>query len=91
MVLPRDEPPFPVEPRFQPMHVGWTVAAAAHVILAGPLHAHRSPADRLRDGDGLHDDIAVRDRAPAEAAAGLHHMQRHLVRVTPATCAAIAW
>ena len=58
-----------------------TVAAAAHVVFAGPLHLDRRlPAQRLGDGDRLDNDVGVGRSPPAKAAAGLHHVQRHLVR-----------
>ncbi|HYN39581.1 MAG TPA: molybdopterin cofactor-binding domain-containing protein, partial [Rhodospirillales bacterium] len=50
------------------------------VVLAGPLQRdRRPPVDRLRRLHRLDDDVAIGHGAPAEAAAGLHHVQAHLV------------
>ena len=79
-VAPCDQPPFGIEPRLEAMDVHRPVATAAHVVFARPLHLHRrAPADRLRDRDSLDDHVGVGDRASAEAAARLHHVQPNLV------------
>jgi hypothetical protein len=51
----------------------WThrpIPAAAHVVLARPLHLdRRAPAKRFRDRDRLDDDIGASHSASAETAA----------------------
>ena len=70
-----------VETGFELMDEGRTITAAAHVVLARPLHFDRRlPADGLGDGDRFDDDIGIRDRAAAEAAAGFHHMEDDFIR-----------
>ena len=81
-MLPGDELAVGVEPGLHRVHVGRPVAPALHVVLAGPLHLDRraaSPSARAVDTASTITS-ASEHRAPAEAAAGLHHVQPHLVR-----------
>ena len=78
-----------VEADLQPCARHRAVVAAAHVVLARPDHLDRRlPPIALARLDRLDDDVGIGHRAPAEAAAGLHHMQRRPSPAsTPAICA----
>ena len=81
MIVESDDLAVLVEPRLDGMDIGRAVSPAAHVVLARPLYLHRfAGAERARRRDRLDDEVGIGDRAAAETAAGLHHMQLHLVR-----------
>ena len=68
----------------QLVDVNRAVAAARHVVLARPLHLDRRlPADRLGGADRLDDHVGIGRGAPAEAAAGHHHVQPHPLERQP--------
>src|SRR5690606_38489980 len=85
VVVKSDDLAVLVETRLDGMDIGWPVAPTAHVVLAGPLHLYRlAGAERARRSNCFDDQVGIRDRAAAKAAACLHHMQPHLIRRCPA-------
>ncbi len=76
---PGDQPAAGVEAARELVVVHRPIAAARHVVLAGPLHLDRGlGAGRLEDAHDLDDHVRIGDRAPAEEAARRHHVQLHL-------------
>ena len=80
VMLPAADVAVGVQAHAHAMHVQRAIAAAAHVGFARPLQFdRRAEVDRLGDFGGFDEHIAVEDRAPAETAAGLHHVQVDLI------------
>src|SRR5207245_3952344 len=78
-VLPGDEAPLRVQPRFQRVVVHRTVVARAHVVLPRPHELYRSSAaDGFRDLRRLDEVIRVRIGAPPAAAACEAHAELEL-------------
>jgi hypothetical protein len=70
-----------VEGGFEHMVEHRAVVAAAHVVLAQPDQLDRRlAADRLDDLRGLDDVVGTGAGAAAEAAAGVEHVDLHLLR-----------
>ena len=74
---PDDGLPARIEARLQPVDAGGAVLVVLHVVLARPHDLHRG-THRLRRLQGFLDEIQL--EAPAEAAAQVGRVHRHLLR-----------
>ncbi len=71
-----------IQRRFQRVMKGRAVIAGPHVVLAGPdQFDRRTPVDGLGDVHGFEHVVGILAGAPAEAAAGVEHVERDLFRL----------
>ena len=83
-VAPRDQPAARVEARFERVVVHGPVVARAHVVLAPPDQLHRGASvDRFCNRRRFQHEVGLRVGAPAEAAAGVQHVELHLLGLEP--------